>query len=177
MLLVQSSGRVADLRGDLSIDIRDIANALSKINRYTGHTDVPYNDAQHSVLVSRLCPPQFAFAGLMHDAHEAFIGDPSSPMKQLMEFYMPNVFSALEFRIARKVRAYFGLPASLDPSVKEADNRAVGIEIARVCSPAAIATYCSLGICPEYGYMQDVWDNERAYREFMIRFKEVSPFS
>jgi hypothetical protein len=57
-----------------------IAGALAKINRFTGQTRRPWSVAAHSLLVEALCPTQ-ALKGwaLLHDAHEAFIGDITTP--------------------------------------------------------------------------------------------------
>lgn len=71
------------------INVIDIAYALARIPRFNGHTKGnPYSVAQHSVLVSRLIekrhpdvPPVVRLAGLFHDAHEAYIGDCSTPVK------------------------------------------------------------------------------------------------
>lgn len=63
------------------VDIRDIAHALGCIPRFGGHTLVPYTVAEHSVFVSRICPPELAFYGLMHDATEAYLGDMVRPLK------------------------------------------------------------------------------------------------
>lgn len=57
-----------------------LGDTLAKINRYAGRTAEPWSVAAHSVLVSRLCPHKEEQAwGLLHDAHEAFIGDIISP--------------------------------------------------------------------------------------------------
>jgi len=63
------------------VSLRDIAHALARIIRYTGHGDQVFTDAQHSVLVSALCPAPLQRWGLLHDAHEAYTGDVSGPMK------------------------------------------------------------------------------------------------
>ncbi|GAA0311538.1 hypothetical protein [Rhodovulum strictum] len=57
-----------------------VADALAKINRFSGRTPEPWSVAAHSVLVARLvdAPEQKAWA-LLHDAHEAILGDMTSP--------------------------------------------------------------------------------------------------
>lgn len=70
------------------ISIEDIAHALACVNRYNGHTPVPYSVAQHSVLVSQHCLPEDAFWGLMHDASEAYLGDMISPLKRFIPQYV-----------------------------------------------------------------------------------------
>jgi uncharacterized protein len=75
---------------EASFSIRDIASPLSKICRFTGHTNDFYSVAQHSVLVSEVVErldDSFSMEGLMHDAAEAFIGDVSSPLKALLPEY------------------------------------------------------------------------------------------
>jgi len=71
------------------VRIEDIAHHLSIINRYIGATRKAYSVAEHSTLVVRLMEgdglhPELCFAGLMHDAHEAYVGDISSPIKLLL---------------------------------------------------------------------------------------------
>lgn len=67
-------------------DISEIAHALAQINRFTGHCKRPYSVAEHSVLVSSIAAGEGAsisaqLAALLHDAHEAYTGDVSSPAK------------------------------------------------------------------------------------------------
>lgn len=67
------------------IDLADIAFALRHLSRFTGHVGA-YNVATHSINVLRCAldlgaDRATARAALMHDAHEAFVGDISSPLK------------------------------------------------------------------------------------------------
>ncbi len=66
------------------IDIRDIAHSLSQLCRYTGHTNLFYSVAQHSLLVSEKMPggPAEKLVGLLHDGAEAYTNDLASPLKK-----------------------------------------------------------------------------------------------
>lgn len=123
--ILTASGRYFDFTNPdpRSIDVRDIAVALSRICRFTGHPTRFYSVAQHSVLVSHLVPQEYALQGLLHDASEAYLGDVSSPLKQLLPDY-----KVIEHRVERAIAVAFGLPFTLHPSVKEADLRALVTE-------------------------------------------------
>lgn len=130
-----NSGRVFDLLRPHSdaVDIEDIAHALSNVARFTGHTDVFYSVAQHSVIVSLIVPPAHALSALLHDATEAYLGDVSRPLKALLPDYR-----VIEKRVWQVIAKKFGLPAVLHPTVKHADQVALMTErrdlLKRVCA-------------------------------------------
>lgn len=105
------------------IRLADIAHALGKICRFTGHCVEHYSVAQHSVHVAELLRDQghaegVQRQGLMHDAHEAFVGDVASPIKWAMD---GNAWETLERTHACAVRSRFGIPWDLASAVKSAD--------------------------------------------------------
>ncbi|MBS7698746.1 MULTISPECIES: hypothetical protein [unclassified Chelatococcus] len=69
---------------------RDVPDALGRIARFTGHTPTgPYSVAQHSCIgadavLAETGRRDIAAAFLLHDAHEAYLGDISSPMAEAL---------------------------------------------------------------------------------------------
>lgn len=98
------------------IDIEDIATALSHICRFAGHLPEFYSVAQHSVLVSQLVPPEFAFEALMHDAAEAYCQDIPAPLKALLPDYR-----RIETYVDDLIRFKFDIPLEHAEVVKYAD--------------------------------------------------------
>jgi len=108
------------------VSIIDIAYGLSNICRFAGHTRQYYSVAQHSVNVSLLIRPDLALEGLLHDAAEAYIGDVSSPLKQLLPEYRE-----IEARVECAIREKFGIKGPPAPEVKTADLLALRSEHSR----------------------------------------------
>ena len=79
------------------ISLGDIVHALGAIARWTGHTPQFYSVAEHSVLVSRRMKDlgysiEDQLTGLFHDAHEAYIGDISAPLEDMIAGAMDSPF-------------------------------------------------------------------------------------
>lgn len=108
--------------------ISDIASALSKICRYTGHVRTFYSVAQHSVMCSHLVEPDDALAALLHDAAEAYIGDISRPLKHALHQLAPGILQGIEERIQDAVAERFGTGPLHSRSIKDADNLALATE-------------------------------------------------
>jgi 5'-deoxynucleotidase YfbR-like HD superfamily hydrolase len=99
------SGRIIDLRDPdpESINIDDIAHALSIEPRFAGHTPKLYTVAQHSLQVSVACQ-QFPLEALLHDAAEYLLKDIPKPLKQLLGETYAVIERRLEFAICQRFR-------------------------------------------------------------------------
>lgn len=128
------SGRTFDLTDPDpdTVDVDDIAHALSLMCRFTGHVREHYSVAQHCVIVSGLVPPEHALAGLLHDAPEAYIGDVSRPLKALLPEYR-----VIEQGVWAAVAARFYIYPRLPQSVKDADTLALYWERRDLLGPPA----------------------------------------
>jgi uncharacterized protein len=111
-----ASGKYFDLSDPYNspIDIDDIAASLAKTCRFNGHCKDLYSVAQHSVHVSKLVEertddPHLALVALLHDAHEAYTGDITRPMKKLLEAAAPGVLASIENDIADAIFKEFGI--------------------------------------------------------------------
>ncbi|CAB4125076.1 COG1896 Predicted hydrolases of HD superfamily [uncultured Caudovirales phage] len=107
------SGRKIDITNPdpSTIVIEDIAWALSRLPRFSGHSIpyVPYSVAQHCIQVANDLKehgPEVQLFGLLHDAAEAYINDLPSPVKHIPEIHavikkledslMETIYTALD---------------------------------------------------------------------------------
>jgi len=112
--MLTATGQTVDLRyiGVPDISVLDIAHHLSQINRFTGAAKRPYSVAEHSLLVCEILQseravrdPRVLMAALMHDAHEAYTSDLSTPMKQVVG----EAWQREEARVEHAVHERFGI--------------------------------------------------------------------
>lgn len=147
--------------------IEDIAHALSHINRWTGHTRVPYNVADHSIRVSYVVPKQHALAALLHDSSEAFCGDVASPLKAMLSEY-----KEIEQRVEKAIFAKFGIEFPYSKEVKKADQILLLTE-RRDLLPATEDPFTIGDLKP----LKDrIWPlkNREAREAFLVRFYQLT---
>ena len=152
-----------------SIYPSDIAHALARIFRFTGHTDITV--AEHSVQVMWALYAQPGFlpmlleAGitarealliaLLHDAHEAYTGDISRPMNNaIVEIAKDNPVSTIKRRVQRVIHDRFNLP-----NTEEASFR-------RVMNAVALGDRKLLEADRWRGRIDPPWTTEQAERRF-----------
>lgn len=102
----------------------DIAHALGRLCRFTGHTANHYSVAQHCVEVSLRVPSELALVGLLHDAAEAYVGDVSSPLKALLPAYQE-----IEWKVWLAIAERFNVNPDDIHLVKDADRAALKDEM------------------------------------------------
>lgn len=104
-------------------DYIDIATGLGNQARFCGQTKIMLTVAQHSIIVMRLCDPEYHLEALLHDATEAYMCDVARPFKQFCPGYR-NIETIWDSAIRMK----FGLPPEMSDAVKYADDMAQAIE-------------------------------------------------
>ena len=155
------------------ICIEDIAHALALQCRFNGHTTEFYSVAEHSVRVSRACPPAFALWGLLHDAPEAYIGDMVRPLKRgpgMEEYCRADV------RIMAAVAEVFGLPmppdgADMPRVVAAADDALLHAEARDLLLPCPDQWWSEEQAHPE---PVEAWSPHDAELAFLDRFDELT---
>lgn len=125
-----------------SMSLLDVAHALALVNRFNGHTSRPYSVAEHSIHVCQIMEhdlhvthPAALMAGLLHDAHEAYIGDMATPLKHAIG----EPWHAIERRIEQRVQQRFGVLAASTGwrgHIERADRIALATERRDLMPPA-----------------------------------------
>jgi hypothetical protein len=164
------------------VRLADIARALSHVNRFTGHTILPYSVAEHSVRVGRLAGQlaeragktkteviKITRAGLMHDATEAYLADVAAPIKHTPAF---AGYRAAEERLWLAIAEACGLEPELPEEVKRADLIMLATEAAELLPGGPNEGEWSLPY-PALSPQGLGWDPGFAERTFLDTFREL----
>jgi uncharacterized protein len=140
------SGSIFDLANPEASEIKveDIAHGLAHTCRFAGQCKAFYSVAEHSVLVSQIVL-QAGLAALFHDAAEAFVGDMSRPLKQLLPEY-----NKIEKRIERTIFHRFGIEWPAPAEVKTADYSVMAAEQRALMPPGTNEWLSAASILPAH---------------------------
>ncbi|QUS57338.1 hypothetical protein [Pseudovibrio brasiliensis] len=171
-------GRTWDLLNPqaCAVSFWEIAEVLARIPRFNGHTQLPYSVAQHCCLAhDHVCEedhPELRLLALLHDAHEAYIGDIVTPVKKALntlidedqlEVWLETLKVIHDYAIRKA--AGIGCVGSLDDlkRVKEVDTKLLLNEQCQLmhASPSWDESEPDIAIKP--------WGEELAAAEFLER--------
>ena len=160
------SGRLFDFLDPHGSDftIEDIAHGLAHICRYAGQCRDFFSVAEHSIIVSDTVT-EFAYEALLHDAAEAFIGDVTRPLKQLL----PE-FKRIEANVQDAIMKRFDMLPGYWSTVKEADLRVLAAEQAQIMAPGCADWAIAAGIEPAPVVVRHL-DPATAKCEFLERYQ------
>lgn len=140
--------------------IDDIAHGLANTCRWGGQCRDFYSVAQHSIRVAIRLPLEFRFAGLLHDASEAFMLDMPRPIKRQLARY-----KELESGVMSVIAAKFGFAYPMLPEIKVADNEELDHE------------HQDLMLKSNTIQRITCWSPQRAKEQFLELYHEVKPLT
>jgi uncharacterized protein len=166
--IMLQSGAWFDFRAPKSSNftIEDIAHGLANICRYAGQCRKFYSVAEHSILVSEVAVG-FELEALLHDAAEAFMGDITRPLKQMLPEYK-KIEDEVETAILRK----FGLRVPLPTEIKDADLRVLAAEQSQIMPTGTDDWVRELNIVPANVVVRHL-EPEDAKRAFLGRYERL----
>lgn len=200
-----ASGRMVDLARLRVEDIdfvRDVAPALARICRYDGAMEcAPFSVAQHSVMMAdqAIDAGDIALAQhcILHDAHEAYLGDVTLPAAELLDAIMDEeetgfadtdedarhfrvslIIGLAKSRIDKPIFAAAGIAG--DPgfqAVKRMDVRALATEKRHVLAQSQHPWPSIAGIKPFTVRGSDIrpWPVAKAETEWLDRLFRLCP--
>jgi len=155
------------------IDFEDIAATLSRIKRWCGRGSLSISVAQHSVYVMTQLPERLQLAGLMHDAHEAYTGDISTPMKRVLRSID---LTRIQNRIDEIIHEKLGL--SLEDkdlqAIKQADLAVCASEMYRSFGYTRTVDKCLTGFPKPAKIKIAFWTETHAKNTFLQEFYRLT---
>jgi uncharacterized protein len=166
--IMLQSGSIFDLKEPETseINIEDIAHGLAHTCRFAGQCKAFYSVAEHSVLVSKVVP-EAGLAALLHDAAEAFVGDMTRPLKQLL----PE-FAKIEKKIERAIFQRFEIEWPPPSSIKAADYSVMAAEQVTLMPPGTNEWLSAANISPANVVIRYL-DPKAAKTLFLDRYAEL----
>jgi hypothetical protein len=160
-----------------SICIEDVAHALGNLCRFAGHTWRFYSVAEHSVLAATLAERHH----LLHDAHEAYLSDIPSPVKQrlfgagLDDDGFRRMVSTLDCAIREAVAP--GLLPPVDDQIEELhriDAVLLAAEAETFFDAATHPEHWNVGQPPDMSLTICGWLPGRAKIEFLRMYRRLA---
>lgn len=169
---------------DDKINILYIARALSQQVRYNGNCHKAYHTAQHCVEMAQMALICFgdvdlAFAALIHDSSEAFLGDTVTPVKQLL----PQEVRQIEDNIEKVIFKKYGIEHMLNnPIIKHLDTNICNSEMTRFLGTEKLKNYkCNIKNkdgkiveCTPMFFEPMIWSEEECYDQFLSWFNYLN---
>lgn len=173
-----AAGRYLDIAAprpsDITID--DIALSLSRECRFGNFTRAFYSVAQHSVNVSAQlramgAEREVCLIGLLHDAHEAYIGDVPTPHKRAYGDRFTQVEAALALTVCTRFNVL--APSQWPVVVHEADDRLLHAEAQRLVPDCDWFDEAKAGVSSACDF--SYWDERKARHKFLDLFYRLQP--
>lgn len=203
--VLTGAGRAVDLltptAGSIDLDV-DVAEALARLPRFNGHVrSGAYSVAQHCVigadLLARDADADLAAAFLLHDAHEAYVGDIATPVQMALAraaaaagtraglnvevgSYVLMGIADLKARLDQAIHAAAGLRWPLTPTqharVKAMDGAMLTHEARRLLpAPPRAGGFPPIAIPLRLGEKLTPWPWPRAADEYRDRLARYCP--
>lgn len=167
------SGNRIDLTNPCSDDIDfacDVAPALANIVRFNGHVG-RYSVAEHCFLASHLVAPKHAMHALLHDAHEAYLGDIPTPAREAIG---RDSVQVIEAGLQRAVFNAIDISPNIPAEVHEVDQMLCHLEAAQLFEETpdwvnyGLVDECT-GRMNEKGFGITRWSAREASQHFYMR--------
>lgn len=177
-----ASGKAIDVSkpnlGEIVLD--DIAWSLAHTLRFNGHLKHQISVARHSIYVAELVPDYCKLAALLHDAHEAYLGDIVRPVKAFLLMSGVRV-DDLEKLWQHQIWKRFGcLPGDFyeEQAIIEADDLQLAREMAFYAPEGDFRDYGKHWLeTSTYAKVEPLLphrvDPEQDYHDFLKRFEDL----
>lgn len=168
-----------------------LVRAICRINRFGGHTETPYSVGAHSLLVVRLVVElygremdkssvaELALMCLLHDVHEAIVGDMPTPIKYVLAPLYKEFEKKVEGAIHRQLGVADGM-ARWKHYIKTCDLTALALEKQQLMGEEVRTHHwdvCDDLPLPDIDLVEmDYEDEDTVFLEFMALYEFLNAF-